>query len=128
MASLSLAVTAGGDDVMLYDNQAVFPLGMYEQPRDQAEWEEWKSAGINLLVCHNEEQLNQAHRRRMMGWVPVSIICKDAQGEAALAERVKSLSDHPALVAWEAQDEAIWNAFRLDDGVVTNRKIGRAHV
>lgn len=109
------------DEVILYDNEAVFPLGMYDQPNDRAEWQEWKRAGINLLRCHSEEQLDQTHKRKMMGWVPVPIICRDAEGEAALTERVKSLRGHPALVTWEAQDEAIWNACRLDDGVVTNR-------
>jgi hypothetical protein len=106
---------------MLHGREAIFPLGIYEQPRDPGEWDAWKEAGINLACCHDAEQLEEADQRRMMAWAPVPVICRDAEEEKALAGRVKSLMGHPSIIAWEAQDEAIWNACRLDNGVVTNR-------
>jgi len=99
----------------------VYPLGMYEQPRNEAEWTEWAAAGVNLLRCYTEEDLDRAHRRGMMGWVPVPMIVSDERSEGALKERVQSLRDHPAIRVWEAPDEAIWNACRLEDGKVSTR-------
>ena len=103
------------------DNEPVFPLGMYSQPQDEDEWSRWKEAGINLLRCSSEEQLNKVSRRGAMAWVPVPLVCRDDDQETTLKERIRSLRDCPAIVAWEAQDEAIWTACRLDEGVVTNR-------
>ena len=107
--------------MILKGNEAVFPLGMYEQPRSAGERREWRDAGINLLCCHNEDELDAAQAAEMMAWVPVPVITKDAHGEDVLVEKIESLKDHPAVVAWEAQDEAIWNACRLEDGKVTTR-------
>lgn len=107
--------------MIVRDGEAVFPLGMYEQPRNLDEWHEWRDSGINLLCCHGEDELDSAHKSGMMGWVPVPVITGTSEGEEGLAERIKSLRDHPAIVTWEAQDEAIWNACRLEDGKVTTR-------
>ncbi len=106
---------------MLHGNEVVFPIGIYEKPRDPGEWRAWKESGINLVCCHDEEQLEEADRRKMMAWVPVPIVCKDAEDGKALASRVESLMGHPSIACWQAQDEAIWNACRLENGVVTNR-------
>jgi len=94
---------------------------MYEQPRNGDEMERWRQAGINLLCCHNADELDAADRGGMMGWVPVPVIVRDEKGAENLAGMVGSMKDSPAVVAWEAQDEAIWNACRLDDGRVTTR-------
>ncbi len=106
---------------MILKGRSDYPLGMYEQPRTEEEWEEWNRAGINLLRCRNREQLDAAAGHGMMGWVPVRMIVGSDEEEAALSQKVESLRDHPALVVWEAPDEAIWNACRLDDGKVTTR-------
>ncbi len=103
------------------EGDPVFPLGMYEQPRDAAEWAQWAKAGVNLLRCHTEEDLDRAHSSGMMGWVPVPMIVGDHKSEEALEKRVRNLRDHPALQVWEAPDEAIWNACRLEDGRVSTR-------
>jgi hypothetical protein len=107
--------------MILADNEAVFPLGMYDQPRGKREWGGWKEAGINLLRCSDEEELDSARKKGMMAWVPVPLICRNAGDEKDLGERIRSHRDNPAVRAWEGQDEAIWNACRLDDGIVTNR-------
>jgi len=81
----------------------------------------WKESGINLLRCHTEEELERADRWRVNAWVPVPVILGDEQSGSELMKRIASLKDHPSLVVWEAQDEAIWNACRLETGKVTTR-------
>jgi hypothetical protein len=108
-------------EVIYRDNEPVFPLGMYYQPQGEGEWDEWMEAGINLLRCSTEEQLDEAGDRGAMAWVPVPLVCRSDGDEKTLRERIGNLRDHPGIVAWEAQDEAIWTACRLDAGVVTNR-------
>jgi hypothetical protein len=104
------------------NGKPVFPLGMYEQPRTEEEWQEWSQAGINLLRCGSREELDQAHERGMMGWVPVRMVVRSDEDARALAENVDSLRDHPALAVWEAPDESIWEACRLPStGKVTTR-------
>jgi len=107
--------------LIMNENKAIFPLGMYDQPQDDDEWTSWTEAGINLVRCRNEEEVEEAHRRGMMAWVPVPLACWKTGDEEALGEMIRSLRDQPSIIAWEAQDEAIWNACRLDDGIVTNR-------
>ena len=103
------------------DGQSLFPLGMYEQPRTEEEWRVWSEAGINLLRCKSREELDRDHEHGMCGWVPVAMILADNDDGSSLVKRIESLRDHPALVAWEAPDEAIWNACRLETGKVTSR-------
>jgi len=103
------------------DDEPVFPLGMYYQPHDEEEWRVWKEAGINLLQCRTGEQLDEAEKRGAMAWVSVPLVCRSDADERTLREKIGNLKDHPNIVAWEAQDESIWTACRLDIGVVTNR-------
>ena len=97
------------------NGEPLFPLGMYERPRDDDEWTRWSAAGINLVRCGSREDLDRAQAAGMFGWVPVSMVLADDDDGSALAARIDALRDHPALAAWEAPDEAIWNTWRLDD-------------
>jgi len=49
------------------------------------------------------------------------MICSSSRDEEALKQRVGSVADEHTVAVWEAQDEAIWGACRLENGVVTNR-------
>jgi hypothetical protein len=99
-----------------------FPLGIYEQPRDARESRDWKRAGINLLRCGSNGELDRAQELGMMGWVPVKMVVRDDPEASALAETIKSMRGHPALAVWEAPDESIWEACRLaSTGKVTTR-------
>ena len=70
---------------MIYrDNEPVFPLGMYYQPQGEGEWDEWMEAGINLLRCSTEEQLDEAGDRGAMAWVPVPLVCRSDGDEKTL--------------------------------------------
>lgn len=94
------------------DGQTLFGLGMYERPRTREEWQTWRAAGINLVHCQSRDQLDEAQASGMFGWVSVPMVLPDGDDGSALAERVDSLKDHPALAVWEAPDEAILAAWR----------------
>ncbi len=91
----------------------VFPLGMYEFPRDESEWKAWRDAGINLIRCANQEQLDIAHDHGVAAWVAVPMIVIDDQSEQRLIDKIEPLIGHPALAVWEAPDEAIWGTIHF---------------
>jgi len=103
--------------VLHRDGQPLFPLGMYERPRNDDEWRAWSEAGVNLVCCHSREQLDEAARWGMFGWVPVPAVLAEGDDGAELAAAVEAGKDHPALAAWEAPDEAIWGTGRVAEGV-----------
>ncbi len=101
--------------ILVRNGKPLFPLGMYELPRTDDEWSRWSEAGINLVRCGSRDDLDRAEAAGMFGWVPVAMILADDDGGSALAATIDQLKGHKALVLWEAPDEAIWNAWRLDD-------------
>lgn len=107
--------------VLRRDGQPVFTLGMYERPRDDGEWKRWTEAGINLVCSHSREHLDENARWGVFGWVPVPMILNDDDDGSALAERIHALADHPALAVWEAPDEAIWHAPKLNPNSLGKR-------
>ena len=96
-----------------------FVLGMYERPRSEQEWRAWIAAGIDLVRCSSRDHLDEAREWGASGWVSIPLILADDDDGAALAERVDSLRDHPALAVWECPDEALWWAWRLVPGQPT---------
>ena len=100
--------------VVSRDGQPLFALGMYERPRNDDEWRRWQEAGINLVKAGNREQLDENWKWGMHATVHAPMIVHDDDGGSRLVEFVNSLKDHPALVVWEAPDEAIWWAWRLE--------------
>jgi len=100
---------------------AFFPLGMYDPPKSRKEIRAWKRSGVNLLRCRTEEDLEVAKQIGAAAWVPVPMICSSAMDEEALRQRVGSVADDHTVAVWEAPDEPIWRACRLQSGVVTNR-------
>ncbi len=84
-----------------------FPLGMYERPRNDGEWRTWSEAGINLVGCKGRDDLDEARKWGVSGWVTMPMVLAEGDDESALADKIDSLKDHPALAVWEAPDEAI---------------------
>jgi hypothetical protein len=107
--------------VLRRNGQPLFTLGMYERPRNDDEWSAWSQAGINLVCCNERGHLDTAHKWGMFGWVPVPMILAPDDDGNALAQRIRSLADHPALAVWEAPDEAIWHAHRQPTNWATKR-------
>ena len=103
-----------GRSVVSRDGQPLFALGMYERPRNDDEWRRWKEAGINLVKAGNREQLDESWKWGMSATVHAPMILADDDDGSKLVEFVNGLKDHPALEVWEAPDEAIWWAWRLE--------------
>ena len=81
---------------------------MYEFPRNEQEWKLWQRGNINLVRCGNRQQLDEAHAHGMRAWVSVPMVVHTDEDETKLRDKILDLKDHPAIVTWEAPDEAIW--------------------
>ena len=90
--------------LIVRDARTVFPIGIYEMPKTDAELQTMAKAGINLVRCGNKEDLDRAQRAGMMGWVPVPLQSEDPGKVRELVEAVKN---HPALAVWEGPDELV---------------------
>ena len=88
------------------DGHVVFPIGIYEMPKTDAELQCMAKAGINLVRCRNKEDLDRAKAAGMMGWVPLDLQSADPR---KVQQVVDSVKNHPALAAWEGPDEFVWN-------------------
>jgi hypothetical protein len=109
------------DGKLLRDGQKLFPLGCYELPKDEGHLKAMADAGINLIVCHNKEDLDRVQSAGMLGVMPLSL----AQGATdALREQIQAVVDHPALAAWEGPDEVVWN-FTACSGLYRQLKVHR---
>jgi hypothetical protein len=96
--SVPSGVVHGGERVR-------FPLGFYELPKDDADLKRMAASGVNIVLCHDRDELDRAAAVGMMGWMPLAV-----QGGAsdALREKIESVVDHPALAVWEGPDEITW--------------------
>jgi len=90
---------------LVRDGRTVFPLGIYELPKTDAELQTMAKAGINVVRCSNKEDLDRAKRAGMRGWVPLPLQSED---EGKVRELVAAVKDHPALAVWEGPDELVW--------------------
>jgi len=90
---------------LLKDGRTVFPIGIYEMPKTDAELQTMAKAGMNIVRCSNKEDLDRAKRAGMMGWVPLPLQSTD---EGKVRQLVEEVKDHPALAAWEGPDELVW--------------------
>ena len=55
----------------------VFPIGIYEMPKTDAELRTMAQSGINLVRCGNKDDLDRAQAAGMMGWVPLPLSAED---------------------------------------------------
>ncbi len=107
--------------VLTRDGRKLFTLGMYERPRTDDEWRTWSEAGINLVCCRTNGDLDQADEWGMFGWVPVPLVLAADDDGSSLAAKVDELKGHPALAAWEAPDEVIWHTHKQETNWATKR-------
>ncbi len=96
------------DGFLRRDGRALFPIGSYELPKDDAELRTLAEAGVNLVRCHNRADLDRTRAAGLLGWVPVPLAQGAAQN-SGLRALVESVADHPALAVWEGPDEIVWN-------------------
>jgi hypothetical protein len=112
LTGLAVAFGAGANQrglvhgLLVKDGHAVFPIGIYEMPKTNAELETMAKAGINLVECRNKEDLDRAKAAGMMGWVPLPLQSAD---EGKIRQMIEADKDDPALAVWEGPDEFVWN-------------------
>jgi hypothetical protein len=85
--------------------EALFPIGFYEMPDDDAELRKLANAGVNLVRAGSKAALDRAQAVGVMGWMPLNL--QDGPTEA-FRDRVEEVVDHPALAVWEGPDEIVW--------------------
>ncbi len=95
------------------DGKQLFPLGMYDMPRNDDEWRIWHDSGIMLMPCGSRERLDDAAEHGMMGWARMPMIVTNSADEQTLRERVEAVRDHEALAIWQGPDEPIHFASKV---------------
>ena len=100
--------------MLLVQGQPRFILGLYENPRDDAQLKEAVEAGFNLFQCGpSSAELDRVQSAGAMAWVNVGgaldLSSDTAAHEQKLVETAPRLSGHPALLVWEGPDELLWN-------------------
>ncbi len=88
------------------DGNPLFPLGCYELPKDDAELKKMADSGINLVRCHNKQDLDRVASVGILGWVPLPL---QSGSSDSLRKKIESLVKHPALAIWEGPDEIVHN-------------------
>jgi hypothetical protein len=88
------------------NGERLFPIGMYELPKDDVELARMADAGINLIRCGSRADLDRAAAVGMMGWVSLGVQAGPTDG---LRDTINSMKDHPALALWEGPDEIVWH-------------------
>ena len=100
--------------MLLVQGQPRFILGLYENPRDDAQLKQAVEAGFNLIQCAPAAaELDRVRSAGAMAWVNVGAALDLSSDAAArqqkLVETARLLSGHPALLVWEGPDELLWN-------------------
>lgn len=108
LGSIGLSPAAWGkhDGLIHNGEQVLFPIGFYEHPKEVESLRRMAEAGVNLVHCNSQEDLDRAASVGLMGVVPLPL-----QNGATdqLRKTVSELRRHPALAAWEGPDEIVWN-------------------
>ena len=91
---------------LVKDEKLLFPIGCYELPKDDAELEKMAKAGINLVRCHNKNDLDRIASVGILGWISLPL---QSGSSDSLRKKIESLVTHPALAIWEGPDEIVHN-------------------
>jgi hypothetical protein len=115
-------VTFRADHTFLVNGRPFFPLGLYycaeefEDPSGKL-LEEFKAYGFNTAGFYRygtpswREELDRAHRLGLKVWVRGhnGFALDTPTAEKAALDQVRNLREHPALLAWEFEDEPLYN-------------------
>lgn len=109
-------VTIAPDRMLEVDGKRIFPIGLYENPKDDAVLDEVARSGFNLVHSSSaKEELDRLYSRGLYAWVNVggSIdLGPDGKGsDEGLRNLAAACAQHPALLVWEVPDEALWNCW-----------------
>ncbi|HPI72086.1 MAG TPA: hypothetical protein PK843_08140 [bacterium] len=104
------------DGTLVVNDQRRFILGTYHNPGELSGLLELAQNGINLVRCGADAMsLDQARTAGLFAWVNtganLDLSENPAERKQNLLAMAAALKDHPALVVWEAPDEALWNLY-----------------
>lgn len=104
------------DGYLILDGKPRLLIGSYELPKDDADLKALADNGFNLVRgSANQDVLDRIHRHGLHAWIPLGgtlILPKDDPAASQkLSEVIRRFKDHPALICWEAPDEALWNVW-----------------
>lgn len=107
------------DGMLMVNGQRMLVLGCYERPGTDEGLAELAAAGFNLVYsAPTTEALDQLVAHNLWGWVNLGgnldLSAAGDQRSQALTATVNALRGHPALLAWEGPDEALWNIYYND--------------
>ena len=104
------------DGYVMIDGAPRLVIGLYELPDSDATLRSLAENGFNLLRVPNREALDRIQTCGFYGWICIDprLGEKDAAGRERLRKMVEPAKNHPALLAWELPDEAIWSVWLSD--------------
>ncbi|MHC4123557.1 MAG: beta-galactosidase [Planctomycetota bacterium] len=130
----SLAVTSlsvNEDGFLVIDGKPKLIIGLYQSsmPKDDEMVKELANNGFNLLRTVRKPNLQHSdikadldifHKYNLYGWIylhdTIILDKDDQQKRIKLTEMVEKFKDHPALLAWEIQDEILWHIWQKPIG------------
>ncbi|MBI5096017.1 MAG: beta-galactosidase [Candidatus Hydrogenedentes bacterium] len=113
---LAAPLTIQPDGVAAIDGKRTFILGLYENPKEDSVLKDVAAAGFNIVAATEDQAaLDRLHASGLYAWINTGnrVDFSDARPdrEAKLKEMVDKYAQHPALIAWEVPDEALWNCY-----------------
>jgi len=132
------------DGFVYIDGRPRLVIGLYENPEDDGVLKQVADSGFNLVRAGPDRQaLDRLHKHGLYAWIPLggtlALREGDDAGRAALTDTVRRFKDDPALLAWEAPDEALWMtwfasyqwlAFEMPEtlsGIIAKAAANRSH-
>ena len=106
-------VTYDEQGFLIVEGKRFFPIGAYDPPQGWGPTE-MAAAGFNLIRMKADRKAwDEAQAAGLRVWFSfgdgLAFGATDADAKTkALAQRVKTLADHPALLLWETADEPAW--------------------
>lgn len=104
------------DGMLLINGERTFILGLYENPKEDAELARAVEAGFNLVQASaTVEALDRLQKHDVYAWVNTGSRIDLSENRDKREEDLKAmadlLKDHPSLLVWEVPDEALWNCW-----------------
>lgn len=109
-------VTIDPDGMLRVNDSRIFILGLYEYPSEDHALEAVARAGFNLVQSGESiETLDRLHRAGIYAWINtgsrIALDVSNPDAPESLKNLAAQFANHPALLVWEAPDEALWNVW-----------------
>lgn len=116
LPAMATSVRIDTDRMLMVDGQRTFILGLYENPKDDAELKRAAEAGFNLVRCASERSaLDRVWSHGVRAWLntgsAIDLSQDTEERRRALTDMTARFGSHPALLVWEVPDEALWNCW-----------------